>query len=976
MHLQEVRGNIMASETEPDKKQFHIFISYRVHTDAELAEKLCDKLQALTILNEQREVRIRCFLDKQNLKEGRDYTSQFMDALTGSCLVLPLVSEGCLESMQHIQEGGNDSVVREWQTALSFQREGKLAVIPILVGSNHVIEGSKVYRRFEGFGIAHKLPEVKISPSPDNATVKETVLSLFKLQGIFLNPTDLADKLTLLQTRFSSEVWPTYRAQWEIQTDLGPEPQFTCVQCLQPYSDSENGDGVCRFHTADGPLQKFSKTYDCCQLKDPAMGCVRNKHNNKHHNKFEYGAFWNWRAMLTNDTRMSRSMAKVSAADHSANFAKDSAQATVGATLWGAQADSNALYVSASIRGGKHWFQIFSKQEVDAADARLPVFNLRGVRGEWVTGTWVTENGENDVAVGIKLECGTRTSVAPSCVTVLFEWPEIDDKNGPVASSIVFAKYDAFGEKPLPKSLAASPNPYNFPTNPMVAGDLIQDIVPRKRDTELPAWSAPESPLRMKVKEASARHDSYRKKDILSSTVSIFNTAKDPVSIVEARIYARLRGTQDPTSALKVPETGQGDENGDDLVLTLDWKKIETTYFSIGNKEGLPLTVPASGSASLDVYAHLKTARYHNKDTPSPDQKNYSWIAYRAGCPIVLDVEFEDVNGHIFGGMIEYCVPDLQLKTVDPESVFSLRLDDAGTANRAFTQISTRKEESYENAYLDPVVVRDHTPIFKFSTDHTREFGIPSFRYFVLEAEKVRSKSDASHNLGILDITSHVVSTELPYKEFSDYLTFRWYFHALIDFSRRCVVGIRIKGETIGMSTVGYYPVPEYGDATTAERVDGVLDGFGEADSTVSAWKLEEQRMGGLESAKPAMVQPKAPVSVRVVFAPPKTAESATTTSTIDVIALADALRPVIHQEVGAVLPIIVRHVDEAVRVAVKSAMEDVMGRVKELEKEREEMRSAVPRGAPGEQWTVAKSPNRAGAGAGGFFGWFNSSKK
>ncbi|ORY40252.1 hypothetical protein BCR33DRAFT_373468 [Rhizoclosmatium globosum] len=451
---------------EENKKQFHIFISYRVNTDADLAEKLCDKLQALTILNEQREVRIKCFLDKQNLKEGVDYTSQFMTALTGSCLVLPIVSEACLKSMLNLQAGWTDNVLKEWQTALHFQSMDKLTIIPILVGANEVVGGSKVYRKFEGFTMVGQLPDLVLPDAINDHTVKQVIGNLFKLQGIFLNPLELTDKLAVIQSRFSSEVWPSYRTLWSNVAELGPEPQLTCVQCLQPYTESSNGDGACRFHLTDGPIQEYGRTYACCQLKDPLLGCHRNRHNPKHHNRFKYGSFVNWRAGIMWNTLMSRTHAKISADDYSEEYADETAWIRVGATTSNAGKDQNKLMIASAIPY-ESWFMLFEKEELIGVDTRLPVFSLKGQRDEYAIGRWIVSDEGHEV-IGINIECGTRTSVSPSSVKVHFAWPEINDFNGPEATLIEFCKSAAFGERPLPKALQNIKNPYNLPTTPLV----------------------------------------------------------------------------------------------------------------------------------------------------------------------------------------------------------------------------------------------------------------------------------------------------------------------------------------------------------------------------------------------------------------------------------------------------------------------------------------------------------------------------
>ncbi|KAJ3346504.1 hypothetical protein HDU83_002903 [Entophlyctis luteolus] len=275
----------IAPEVPP--KRFHVFVSYRVSTDAELAERLTDKLQALTIQNEQREIHFKCFLDKQNLKEGEDFESQFLSALDGSCLFLPLVSESSLATMRDVQPGGTDNVVKEWQCALAMQRKNSIQIVPILVGAEDRVDGSRLYKRFNGFSIVGSLPNITIKDAPDENTVRDVVTAILKLQGVFMNPSEVSDKIPIIVSRFSNELWvsqlkkklsshfasnlfqPSFRQFWDNQSELGPEPQYTCVQCLKPFSESKNGEGACRFHLTDGPVQKFGLVLTLCLNLEP-----------------------------------------------------------------------------------------------------------------------------------------------------------------------------------------------------------------------------------------------------------------------------------------------------------------------------------------------------------------------------------------------------------------------------------------------------------------------------------------------------------------------------------------------------------------------------------------------------------------------------------------------------------------------------------------------------------------------------------
>ncbi|KAI9344561.1 hypothetical protein BDR26DRAFT_857168 [Obelidium mucronatum] len=758
-----------------------------------------------------------------------------MDALQGSCLVLPLVSEACLSSIIPLQPEWTDNVVKEWQQALLFQREGKVDVIPIMVGNNEITPaGAKVYRKFEGFGMIGKMPNFRVPNAPDEFSVKEVVSNMFKLQGIFLNPLELQDKLPVIQARLSNEVWRKYRGQWSNQLELGPEPKFNCVQCDQEYSETTNGEGSCRFHPQTG-----SK---CCK-KGSKEGCTRGRHSNKHHNNFKYANWYEWRYNIFQYTTT-----------QTAN-GEEIVTVTIGSTQKAAGLYSNGLLVSAVV-SDNNWFQVFSKQDVASADIRFSY---------WARVSWVI--GENNDITAIKLECGAGGSETPSSSGVLhFEWPVPDFNNGPIAKKLE--------------------THYNFPEDVLVSGQPINPLIPRKRDDDLPRWSGPNSSLRMKVKQTDARHDAYRKKDFLTTEVTIMNASKDPVMVVEGRVYARLRTTKE--TPLRVPETGQGDEDGDQLILTSEWKRLETVFLSVGRDGGVPLTISGSSSSELNVAVTLPASRYYVPNAPSPDNQSYSWIVYRAGCPVVLDIELEDIHGNVFGGMVEYCLPNINYTDSTAGAVFSMYCSDLNSANYSLLQVELAKKSVHD--YCDPIVSRDRESSVNVSV---RNFLYGNFdphylRYIFLQAEKQQTPSTTP--------TSSLGS-----------LKFQWHVHAIVDFTRKSVA------VSFAMTTVGYFPVPVYGDALTSSTSPKTIEDF-----SSNEWRREERNM-----------TEKIPVGQRVSF----DSKNSHGSSAIDQPHKSNGGGAVSIDVIEAAVPDLVKRVEAVVEKTTCSV------RIQELERERDVLR-------------------------------------
>ncbi|KAJ3199378.1 hypothetical protein HDU67_002862, partial [Dinochytrium kinnereticum] len=162
------------------KKTYHAFISYRVKTDSSVSERLCDKLRSEIVEGGEaasavRDLRFSVFLDVQQLKAGKGYEDQFLEALARSCVVFPIVSEDGLRMLWDVEEGQVDNVLSEWQLALRMMAAGQLEIIPILVGKRY--EGA--YRKFSAFDTS-AFPNVRNEGS--NITVKETMETLFKIQ--------------------------------------------------------------------------------------------------------------------------------------------------------------------------------------------------------------------------------------------------------------------------------------------------------------------------------------------------------------------------------------------------------------------------------------------------------------------------------------------------------------------------------------------------------------------------------------------------------------------------------------------------------------------------------------------------------------------------------------------------------------------------------------------------------------------------
>jgi hypothetical protein len=140
-----IGDNMVSSENRgmTSDSRFDCFISYRVATDAHLAESLCDKLRLKGYTP---------FLDKKCLPPGQEWRDNFTRALMRSRVFLPLISVAGLQQCEDItRDHRKDSVLLEYQIALDKRgdrlmsiagedrsAEGRehLDIYPILVGTS------------------------------------------------------------------------------------------------------------------------------------------------------------------------------------------------------------------------------------------------------------------------------------------------------------------------------------------------------------------------------------------------------------------------------------------------------------------------------------------------------------------------------------------------------------------------------------------------------------------------------------------------------------------------------------------------------------------------------------------------------------------------------------------------------------------------------------------------------------------------
>lgn len=117
------------------KKMFHVFISYRVATDAALARRVCRSLCQHMI---EPNMNIKCYLDQKDIEAGQNWEASFMSGLNTSCLYLPLISDAGIKPIEDVSTFNDaaDNFLLEIESALQMFDKDKIGILPLFVGTD------------------------------------------------------------------------------------------------------------------------------------------------------------------------------------------------------------------------------------------------------------------------------------------------------------------------------------------------------------------------------------------------------------------------------------------------------------------------------------------------------------------------------------------------------------------------------------------------------------------------------------------------------------------------------------------------------------------------------------------------------------------------------------------------------------------------------------------------------------------------
>lgn len=789
-------------------KQYHCFISYRVATDADIAEKFCDKLQQLELLRE-RNFRIKVFFDKQSLQIGSNYESGFKGAVESSCLFLPIISKGLLDSIAKLEEGKVDPVLMEYELALKLYTQNNIDIIPLFIGESAVIDGDKVYKRFNEFDT--QFPDYSSGSNP-SGTIKGTMDAMFKLQGIFINPDELQDKLRIINEKFSNNIWPKYRSNWHKAEELGVEELFTCVQCGMSYLESQNGVGHCMYHEGSNGYR-----YTCCgedvgksrvvtntvapgtnaygqpsmanpsatmQSQTVGTGCRRARHAREHHQRFPYEKFVEWAYHIIGYTDKRTEWDTITCYDYNLN---ESFEFSIGVCLKGSIRGS--IYVK--IGSVRTFFALFSKDKlkeiVDApSDARKTVVEpLEGCIGsiEWL----IDDNYEIN---GI-LFVGKTSSSAPCEHKYYFTFkPENNNPDFAEMVSHEVVQDGGFEEYGPEKD-------YDIPTDIYCKGPMLAVRETRQGQTDFKSVGNLAARVKLLDRVMVNVERSYNHGDMFYIPVSLISVSDKPITIVDVSAKWILRGAPDTKWSSSGPV------------------KVKNAEF--------PFKLDASATQRLDLDVMVE-----NEDKK---KLGYNWfgISFTArDHPILILLTFEATTGETISQLYEFVNPRSPLSEKDKNDDHFIPIDNCNTYNRDALRIQYKNEKTYKFSLRFP------GRSFEFTDDNLRSI-----------VYKALKNNDSSSEM--LNENSFIV-------------------HALIDPACKRVFALKATLSSETTSVVAYIPLRPYGNTKDKKSPDSSTSKDNLLKQIPSDYKVMDNTIGKYSEDTipelPISVQPAAPAAI------------------------------------------------------------------------------------------------------------------
>ncbi|KAJ3124366.1 hypothetical protein HK098_001190 [Nowakowskiella sp. JEL0407] len=253
---------------------FDFFLSYRGDSDKDVVDSF------FTTFNDSHHAGelIHPFLDDECLKEGDDGEYQFITALEQSRVVVLVISEDCLDRILNA-DILPDNMFLEWELALELYKQGKIQLLPLLIGRFRLVslgtKTRKVNVPFDKFD--QKFPEKFHchDKSPGQHTINALMKEIFRLHGEHVNLSKTGETKTKLLNALS-------KATVSNHTDLSTEVLLhteheTLVRSLKPLEKEMERERtrILQVHVPETRKWVVNKIFDFIERSDKRLLWVR-----------------------------------------------------------------------------------------------------------------------------------------------------------------------------------------------------------------------------------------------------------------------------------------------------------------------------------------------------------------------------------------------------------------------------------------------------------------------------------------------------------------------------------------------------------------------------------------------------------------------------------------------------------------------------------------------------------------------------
>jgi hypothetical protein len=495
------------------------------------------------------------------------------------------------------------------------------------------------------------------------------------------------------------------------------ETVLLCVQCQKEYRQSENAEGLCKYHPNFPIYSNWKYKVECCgKLKSDSQelvkgddGCIRGLHSSIHHFDYPYTAIFLWmRDMMHNNVQ--EEYVRVEDVDYEDNIPK---YAVFGRSknnkLFVALGKGNfPLYLEyfsseypvtapdpSEITGGNLW--PIAKRGTDELPSVLDISEQVGFKWE-VSASWLVDFKTNSVT-GIRLSAKSLSSKVPLIKALSFQFDPFKVQKPVLVSSAPFAPHVTYTH-PLPSCVS------NFTPFP----DAIFQEPPLEPEYETEI----KGQLKLRLKKvgrvrANAETNGYQHDNFtwelmvlnlsqaahLGSSseerMVVLNMLKDGKVSVDEGI--KLLGALDSSPHSEGPVTMI--EFSARALLDGKWiTPFEISVVPGGNEENrassIPFSVPPRSAKTVVVMLRFSCPEKQNTN------RNWFGSSYLARLgPMQLELTMEEMSGAKASIKAMFANPATDFTAKNPEALYWLEMDCVKSWERIHVAVLKGTKDNY-----------------------------------------------------------------------------------------------------------------------------------------------------------------------------------------------------------------------------------------------------------------------------------------